>query len=270
MRVAVITKIQVQKRNKSRFNLFLSRGKGEEYALSVDEDLLIKHGLKKGLELDEETLIQLIDEDEKKKAYFLAVNYLSYRMRSVKEISVYLQKKDKDPRHIEEVIKELIEKQLLNDLDFAQAFIRSKLLTLTKGPLKLKQELYEKGVDGSIIDQALNQYSRENQIETIVKWLEKQKKPHLKFSNRALKDKLSNQLLSKGFSHDVILEALTEVDLSNENDEEWEAICFQGEKGERKYKGKYSEWEFKQRMKQYLYRKGFAIDLIEKYIDRTE
>ncbi len=145
--VAIVTKISVQKRNKSRYNLFLDRGQGEEYAFSVDEDLLIKYGLKKGLELDEKELMKLIDEDEQKKAYHLAINYLSYRMRSVEEVRAYLQKKEKEERHIEAVIKQLINQRLLNDTEFADAFIRTKKITLMKGPLKLKQELVTKGCE---------------------------------------------------------------------------------------------------------------------------
>ncbi|WP_265416730.1 recombination regulator RecX [Alkalihalobacillus deserti] len=267
--MAVITKIQVQQRNKSRYNIFLNRGKGEEYAFSVDEDILIKRGLKKGMELNEESLIQLIDEDEKKKTYYLAINYLSYRMRSIEEMRVYLYKKEKDQRHIDEVIEELLEQGLLNDQEFAHAYIRSKQLTLMKGPLKLKQELLQKGVKDVVIDGALEQFQKKDQIHSIIKWLEKQKMRSNKLSNQAFIDKLSNQLQTKGFSREVINEALREVDMSNENEVEWESICFQGEKVKKKYAEKYSDWEFKQRVKQALYRKGFSLALIDRYLNET-
>ena len=91
--MAVITKITAQVKNKSRYNIFLDHGRGEEYAFSVDEDILIKYNLKKGLELDEEYLIELIDEDEKKKCYHLSIHYLSYRMRSVEEVRTYLERR---------------------------------------------------------------------------------------------------------------------------------------------------------------------------------
>ncbi|GAE36400.1 recombination regulator RecX [Halalkalibacter akibai] len=268
--MAVISKITVQKKNKSRYNLFLSRGRGEEYALSVDEDLLLKHGLKKGLELDEEKLIQLINEDEKKKAYFLAINFLSYRMRSVDEIRVYLRKKEKEEQHIDEVIKELLEKKLLDDQEFASSYVRSKQLTVLKGPMKLKQELIQKGVQESVIERALEQFTKSDQIEAMVKWLEKQNTTSAKKSNQALKEKLSIQLQSKGFSRDAIKEAVRQVDLENDKEEEWEAICFQGDKVKRKLEGKYPDWEFKQRVKQNLYRKGFPMDLIERYINSID
>ncbi|KHF41293.1 recombination regulator RecX [Halalkalibacter okhensis] len=269
--MAVIAKIEVQKRNKSRYNVFFTKGQSFEYALSVDEDLLIKHRLTKGLEIDEKTLIQLIDEDEKKKAYHLAINYLSYRMRSVKEMKQYLEKKEKEPKHINAVIDELLQQGLLNDEEFAQAYIRSKQLTLMKGPLKLKQELVQKGVSDAVIDAALATFTEGEQKEKIVTWLEKQQsKKNSKVSSKAFKEKLSSQLITKGYSQRVIVEALQLVDFPEESSEEWEAICFQGEKIRRKLEGKYTGWEYEQRFKQQLYRKGFPMDVIEQYLSEGD
>lgn len=47
----VITKITAQKKLKDRYNIFTDAGDGEKYAFSVDEDVLIKHQLKKGWNL---------------------------------------------------------------------------------------------------------------------------------------------------------------------------------------------------------------------------
>ncbi|WP_332691478.1 recombination regulator RecX [Halalkalibacter lacteus] len=266
--MAVIAKIEIQKRNKGRYNIFLSKGQKTEYALSVDEDLLLKYGLTKGLEIDEDQLIKLIDEDEKKKAYNLAIHYLSYRPRSILEMRQYLEKKEKEPRHIDQVLDHLVNQRLLNDEEFASAYIRSKRLTLMKGPLKLKQELKQKGVNDSIIDKALQSYSVLEQIDQLAKWLEKQQtKRSNKLSINAFKDKLSTQLLAKGFSHQVIVEAFKLIDFQSEQIEEWEAICFQGEKIRRKYENKYTGWEYWQRVKQNLYRKGFSMELIDRYIE---
>lgn len=48
-----------------------------------------------------------------------------------------------------------------------------------------------------------------------------------------------------------------------------EAIRFQGEKIYRKY-SHLSGFEYKQKMKQALYRKGFSMDLIEKFLAEKE
>ncbi|NEU31875.1 recombination regulator RecX [bacterium LRH843] len=268
--MAKVTKITVQKRNKSRYNLYIDRGQGEEYALSLDEDLLITYGIRKGLEIDEERLATLVDEDEQKKAYHLAIHFLSYRMRSVEEIRSYLEKKEKEERHIAAVIEKLKEQRLLNDREFAQAYINTKKVTVTKGPLKLKQELVQKGVHSADIDLALDTFDEQEQVNQVQKWIDKQKNRNHKQSVRAFADKLANQLMAKGYPRSVIVEAMQHANITNEDDDEWEAICYQGEKVVRKYKNKYDGWEFKQRVKQALYTKRFSMELIEKFLAKIE
>ncbi|MCM3762229.1 recombination regulator RecX [Alkalihalobacillus oceani] len=266
---AIITKITAQKRNKSRYNLYLDRGSGEEYACSVDEDVLIKYHLRKGLKLQDEELSRLLEEDEMKKAYHLALHYLSYRMRSIDEVRSYLQKKEKKPSDIEAVIAKLLEQRLLNDGEFARAYIRSKKNSLLRGPFKLKQELLQKGVKADVVDQALMEFPAGEQEERIAAWLQKQQSRSPKLSEQAWRTKLANQLMSKGFTREVITAALQQVELTNSADEEWEAVVHQGEKLFRKYT-KYEGWERQQRIKQALYRKGFSLEIIERFLTEHE
>ena len=63
--MAVITKITRQKRNEERYNIFLN----DEYAFSVDESVLVKYRLTKGMTIDEWTLGELTYEDEIEKAF---------------------------------------------------------------------------------------------------------------------------------------------------------------------------------------------------------
>lgn len=94
--MAVITKIEVQKRSKERFNIYIDKGQGEEYGFSVDQVILIKHGLQKGLEIDEIELGNILYNEEVQKAYLQAISYLSYQMRTKQEIEDFLRKKKRD------------------------------------------------------------------------------------------------------------------------------------------------------------------------------
>ena len=73
----IITKITAQQKCQDRYNIFMDFGKGEEYAFSVDEDVLIKFQLKKGLELDDFSLMEIHYHDDIRKAYNVAIIYLS-------------------------------------------------------------------------------------------------------------------------------------------------------------------------------------------------
>src|SRR5690625_7953777 len=81
-----IFRITTQKKNKQRYNIFLTHEKGDQYSFSVDEAILIEYRLHKGMELSKDLIEKLKENDNFYKSYSLAINYLSYRMRTKKEM----------------------------------------------------------------------------------------------------------------------------------------------------------------------------------------
>ncbi|KKI88998.1 recombinase RecX [Bacillus sp. SA1-12] len=258
----IITKISSQKQTDNRFNIFLD----EKFAFSVDQDVLIRFNLKKGKELDEFDIVEIQYGDEVKKAYHKALEFLSYRMRSVKEVEDHLRKKDIQDPVIEEVIQKLKDNKYVDDLEFATAFVRTQWQTNGKGPSVVKRELAGKGVDQGIINQAMAQYDQSSQIEEAINHAEKLLKKNNQLSTVQLKQKLEQLLLRKGFSYGIISIALDEVQFEQDESEEWAALEKHAEKGKRKYQ-KEDPYQYKMKMKQFLYRKGFSVELIEKYLD---
>lgn len=262
-----IAKITTQKRKKDRYNIFLYDGENEEYAFSVDEAVLVEFHLRKGLELDDSMIETLKKKDNIQKSYLLAINFLSYRMRTKKEMHDYLKKKEVDPEHIKVVIERLIKEKLIDDKLFAEMFVRTRISTSSKGPLLIKKELVEKGVTNSIAGQAIELYSYELQYEKVSKLLEKKRMTSKKESNKQQVQKLQGHLLQKGFSQAVVSDALNNFDQEQESEDEWEALCYQGDKLLRKNKKKYEGFTLKQKMKEGLYRKGFQMDDINRFLD---
>ena len=267
--MAVITKITTQQKNQDRFNVFMDYGKGEEFVFSVDSDVLIKFQLKKGMELDDFSFLEIQYQDNIRKAYNLAVNYLARRMRSKKEIMDYLEKKDMDEPIIEEVIHKLTAQKYINDEEFALAFVRTLANTTDKGPNVIKMELKEKGIEENILIHALGEFALEQQIEKAAKISKKFFQKNARESLKIQKQKLENVLRRKGYSLEVITIAINETDVPKEADEEMEAIRFQGEKAHRKF-SQFTGYEYQQKMKQALYRKGFPMDLIDRFLTEIE
>ncbi len=263
----VIKKITTQKKNNERFNIFFEDEKGgEEYAFSVDQNVLIKFQLKKGLELDEFDLSEIQFDDEVKKGTNVAYQYLSHRMRSEKEVMDYLITKEWDLPIVHEIIHKLKEYKYLNDEEFSIAYVRTQMNTTDKGPEVIKRELQEKGVNPSLIEASLEEYSQEQQLQTAIKLVGKHAKKGTKVSFIEQKQKIEQALLRKGFTWNVISLALEEIQNDDQEDSQWEALLYQGEKARRKYE-KFEGFVFEQKMKQALYRKGFPIELIERYLD---
>lgn len=266
-----ITRITTQKKNKHRYNIFLDEGEGEAYAFSVDEAILIEFKLRKNLELDDSMIATLVQKDTIHKSYTQTINFLSYRMRTKKEIHDYLVKKEVDPEHITQIIDRLINEKLLDDGQFAEMFVSTRMNTSSKGPMLIKKELIEKGVTASIADQAVEQYPYEVQYEKILKWIEKKFNQDKKDSFRKKIQQLQVTLIQKGFTQDVIKDALTNINEEKNDSSEWDALVHQGEKLMRKHQVKLEGHPLRNKVKEALYRKGFTIDLINQFLEeRTE
>lgn len=264
---AKISRITTQQKSKQRYNIYFVEGDGDKYAFSVDEAILVEFGLRKGLELDEATIDLLIRKDTIQKSYLLAINYLSFRMRTRQEIYDYLVKKEVEPEHIMIIIDRLTKEGLINDKQFAEAFTLTRINTTSKGPLLVKRELIEKGVAPSIAEEAVTLYNYDTQFEKAMKWVNKKIGSSKKESFNKKIEQLRTTLVQKGFTSDVIGEVLLSVVDEKDNTAEWESLVYQGEKLVRKHSPKKSGYELKMKVKEGLYRKGFHIDLINKFID---
>ena len=103
-----ITKIEVQKKDKHRYNIFLDGS----FAFGLYEDSVLKYGLRTKDELDEKKIKEMREFDEfgygKKAAY----SFLAYKPRSKKELVKKLKQKKISDKIIEDIIK-ILEKQNL-------------------------------------------------------------------------------------------------------------------------------------------------------------
>ncbi|WP_050614054.1 recombination regulator RecX [Bacillus testis] len=266
--MTIITKISAGKKNKNRYNIFIDKGSGEEFGFSVSEDVLIKMDLKKGKTIDEFELAEIIYQEEIQKAFSAALHYLSHRMRSETEVVRHLRDKEYESHIIKEVIHRLYHLSFLDDEAFASAFVRTKMNAGDKGPIVIAQDLRLKGVADTTIDAALHIYSREMQVEHAQKQIGKLLKSSSGKSTIQLKRKVEQTLQRKGFPSYIIEEASNKVDLNQDEKAEWESLVKNAEKAGRRLQ-KYSGYEFEQRLKSALYRKGFPLELIDRYLEEN-
>lgn len=261
----VITKISTQKKNKRRFNVFIN----DEYAFSVSEQTLITYNLHKGKKLNDEDIVELVKADSFHQSYLKAIHYLSYRMRSIEEVNTYLLKQDIQEHDAEQIIVKLIEKGYLNDEQFAESFIKDQLNQTTKGPLLIKRDLLEKGVQERIVNQKLKLYTFEIELEKALKWAKRRIKRKSKDSYRKRLEKLRIGLIQRGFNHHIIDEVIQIVRDKVEDGTEWEGLVHQANKIYRRLSRRYEGYDLLNRLKANLYNRGFPAHLIDRYIDET-
>lgn len=205
-----ITKIEVQKKNKNRVNVYAD---GEFYC-GLSLETIMKNRLKEGQSITKESLDFLITQTEKESAVARAVNFISKVQKTKKQVKDYLLKKGYDEDTSCYAIEKLEEYHFIDDELFAKNYINYK--NKTSGSKKIKMELKNRGVEEELIKASLEDYANDRaSIESVAnKYLKN--KP----LDAQTKQKAYRHLLSKGYSYDDISYALNKIFNSLEGDDE--------------------------------------------------
>ena len=147
----LITDITQQIKNPQRYSVFLDG----EFAFGIDAVDLLYHKLEIGKILQKEQYNNLVNELEFTKAKAVAVRYLG-QARSVRQMRDKLTEKEFSPANIENTIDFLMQRNYLNDIEFAKLFISHKTKISNFGRRRIENELRLKGVAEADIAAAYN------------------------------------------------------------------------------------------------------------------
>ena len=79
---SIITKIEMQKKNKDRVNIYMN----DEFAFACDAQLVYIHNITKGKTMEKEALQDIIDEDNYIKGKNSALHFLERSFKSAKQV----------------------------------------------------------------------------------------------------------------------------------------------------------------------------------------
>ena len=144
-----ISKLSASQRKKGRILVQLENGD----ILRVGESEVVSHGLYAGMELDGAVLSSLEEAARKREVRERAMDLLSLRPMSRRELTDKLTAKGADPQAAEEAADWLEEKGLLDDEDYARALVRH-YAQKGYGLYRIRQELYRRGVPQDFWDAA--------------------------------------------------------------------------------------------------------------------
>lgn len=250
-----ITKIEVQKNNKERFNLYIN---GEFFA-GIDAATYVHFNLKKDLILSDDMLIQIGEYDGYRVAINKAIQYLSYKKRTEKEVRDYLTKIEVNPQATDKAIEYCKVNGYINHEDYCVSFMNTMINTTDKGPVIFAQKLKELGVEQSLIDKYTHQFESAITEERIDKIAAKiSRKYEKKQSGRMIQQKIMQTLIQKGYNLDIANDALKNVKIETNED----ALQTQLEKEVNRFARKYEGFDLKQKVIQSMMRKGFEYDII--------
>ena len=201
--------IKYEKKGNNSYKIHLENNQ----SINLYEDVIIKNNLLYKKEISNDLLEKLDKDNYKEDIYNKCVKYISVRIRSIQEIKEYLKRKEIEPELIDNTINKLKKNNLLNDEQFAKAFIHDKMNFTTMGPYKIEQELKKHKIDSNLIYNYLYSIDEEIIDNKINKQITKLMKSSRKKQN--LRNKIYTNLLSLGYSNEMILRNINNYDLNN-------------------------------------------------------
>lgn len=139
-----------------------------------------------------------------------ALRLLTYRPRSVQEISLRLHAKGHSEVSVIDTVAKLKAWGYLNDIQFAENWIRNRLLNKPMGTIRLRAELQAKGVSGDIINTQLQEaFSVVSEYEVAYNLAAS------KFKTPEDWKRIAGLLERRGFSYDILNSVKEALKLAN-------------------------------------------------------
>lgn len=211
-----ISAIEPQKKKPGRFNVFVDG----QFAFGISELFLLENRLTLGRNLTPQEITKIISKEELSKMTDKALKFLSFRPRSEKEVATFITKKIANAQNIKyhqakeslllkQMIAKLKRNGYLNDREFAQWWLESRTKSHIKGPMMIKLELTQKGIEKEIIDSVLKSFPSQSNLAQ--KALAKKLKIWHNLPTLEFKKKVYSFLLRRGFGFDIAKEVFANL-----------------------------------------------------------
>ena len=211
--MAVITKIEAQKRKEDRVNIYVD----EKFFMAIYIELVFTFNLKKGDNIDEEYLKKILIDEMFLKGKNKALNILSKASQSEKKIREKLNE-DFEEDTVDDVIDFLKKYNFINDGELASKIVNTNVNLNKYGKNKIKQNLYNKGIEKSAIDEAISEIDYNAEFENALYLAQKRYDRVKNEDPKKAYAKIANHLAYKGFNYDIIKSVLNKIFKNDYND----------------------------------------------------
>lgn len=203
----IITKIEVQKRNKDRVNIYIN----DEFAFACSVELVYTHGLSKDKIIEKNSLEEIVNEDNYIKCKNTSLKMLERSHKTEKQITDKLIEKGYDEKVVKRTKEFLKQYDFINDDRYVQMYIKDKMNS--QGRNKVKYDLINKGICEERINEKLCHIDRESEENSAFKLAEKKYNLLIKSEQdiRIINRKLREYLTRKGYNLDIIQNVLNQV-----------------------------------------------------------
>jgi regulatory protein len=202
--MSAVSDIRQSARTGAMFDVYVD---GEKI-VSLSSLNLSTSGLRVGQDLSLGEIEALRETSETSKAYNAAVHYLSIRPRTRREMTQYLIGKEFHTNQIENVLERLASVGLMNDLEFATSWVRSRQSLHPRSKWRLEQELLAKGVSKDDIHTVFAVMDPDDELSSLVDVIAKKHN----IPRYADQSKLITYLTRQGYSYELIKRAFQELE----------------------------------------------------------
>ena len=237
--------LKYNKKNGNKYELILE----DNRKIILYEDVILKEELLLKKEIDD--VDKLIELNNKYSIYEVSLKYISTKIRSIKEMTEYLQKKGYSEIDINNTIDKLIKKGYLNDDYYSKCYITDRMNLSNDGPLKIKKHLDELEIPYPVYSKYLKDFNYSLQKEKISDYINKKLKSNRK-SRYMFKNSMIVNLVNLGYDKELVNECLYHVYVDDKDN-----LAKEKEKIRKKLEKKYSGDELEYKIKQKLYQKGY-------------
>lgn len=140
-----------------------------------------------------------------------ALRYLGARARTVREVERHLDSCEYGEVEVYETAERLKQLGLLDDVAFANEFVRTRLATKPISRAHMREQLLLHETDAEAIDQALSGIDEETQQRTATATAEKYARQYARLAPQERDEMVIRRLLSRGYSYDEARAALRDA-----------------------------------------------------------
>lgn len=173
-----------------------------------------------GDDLDEEDYTNRLCARQAKPAYESALNLLTARDMTAHDLKSALRRRGYLDPVAESVCERLIENRLINDSRYAQRYVELRQ-DAAVGRYAMKRKLRAKGIDEDVAEEALEVLDDESQLASARELARKLSRKYANEEPYTRKSKLSQALARRGFSWDIVKEAVESLGIEEDNLADW-------------------------------------------------
>lgn len=204
-----VTRLEPQKKNPQRLNVYLDG----EFAFGISR--AAAPWLEEGHQLSQQKIEDLQKQDLSEGAYQRALNFLSYRIRSEKEIRDNLHKHQIPEDIISAVLDRLRNASLVDDREFALRWVENRVQFKPRGKRALSSELFQKGISNEIIDEVLKGIDEERLAFELAR---SKSRKFLDLDDKDFKSKMAGLLSRRGFPFPITNHVVETIWLEKEKE----------------------------------------------------